>query len=325
MLKILFAGFRHRHIWDLYKKAVNKKDIQIIACVEPDAQARAIAEQTLGAKFDNRGYDYWLEQDIDIVAIGSRYGERGGMIIKALNAKKHIISDKPICITKEELEQISELSQKRNLKIGCMFDLRYLPSTLAAKQVLRDGLLGEVRNISFFGQHCIDYANRPSWYFEKGMHGGTINDLAIHGLDLVSELTGLTVAKTHAARTWNAYAYKNPDFKDCAIFMSELNNGAGLLADISYSAPSQVFSMPTYWDFKIWCEKGLLTFNAVDETAYIYQEGHTGVQKIVGPKPQTDYIDDIALEIKNNTDTFTKSVLKATRQALDIQELANGK
>jgi len=29
------------------------------------------------------------------------------------------------------------------------------------------------------------WGTRPAWYFEPGMHGGTLNDIAIHALDFI--------------------------------------------------------------------------------------------------------------------------------------------
>ena len=250
MKKILFYGFQHGHIDGLYKMAKQTVGIEIAACLEEDEKVKLAAGTRLGIRFEEDTYDNWLKKDVDIVAIGGKYGQRGKAVIKALKAGKHVISDKPLCTSLEELTEIETLVKEGKGKISCMLDLRYMLSACRAREILRSKRLGEVRNISFTGQHCIDYAHRPSWYFEEGMHGGTVNDLAIHGLDLVRDLTGLEVEKVDGIRTWNSYAVKNPDFKDCAVFMARLTNGAEILADVSYSAPSQVFSMPTYWNFE---------------------------------------------------------------------------
>jgi predicted dehydrogenase len=240
-----------------------------------------------------------------------------------LQAGKHVISDKPICTKRSELEEIQKLTQEKGVKVMCMLDLRYQISTKTVQNLLSSGEFGEVKNISFTGQHCIDYAHRPAWYFEDGMHGGTINDLAIHGMDLVLYLTDLKLKKIHAARCWNSYAYKNPKFKDCAMFMAELENGAGLIADVSYSAPSQVFSMPTYWDFKLWCEKGLIHFNATKAQVIIYKDGEGQPIVLSEEMPVGDYLTDLMNEIKTNKTQKTDSVLMATSQTLSLQEYAD--
>ena len=120
-MKILFYGFRHSHIDGLFESAKNNSRIEISACIEEDETARKAAEEKLGIQFDNGSYDEWLKTDIDIVAIGGRYGDRGKAIIKALQAGKHIIADKPICTKMEEYEEIARLAKEENLKISCMF------------------------------------------------------------------------------------------------------------------------------------------------------------------------------------------------------------
>ena len=322
MIKILFNGFRHGHINALYKKVSESDLAEITGCIEANEAARKAAEANLGAAFSDKSYDEWLASDIDAVAVGTAYGDRGATIIRALEAGKHVISDKPICTSFEELEKIRELSEKNDLKVVCMLDIRYTPQSIKAKEILDSGRLGEVRNIAFNGQHCIDYAHRPSWYFEKGMHGGTINDLAIHGIDLVRMLTGMEFDKIDAARVWNSYADRTPDFKDSALFMARLTNGAGVIADVSYSAPSQVFSMPTYWEFKVWCAKGLLAFNYIDSKITIYEEGTAEPVVIDCTETNGDYLTDFAAELKGGR-KMTEVIFDSTAVALRIQSEAD--
>lgn len=322
-MKILFYGFQHGHMDGLYKLAQKTEGIEIAACVEEEPAVREAVGKRLGICFDQGSFEEWLKKDVDIVAVGGKYGQRGKAVIKALEAGKHVISDKPLCTSLEELTQIETLVKKKNGKISCMLDLRYIPSAGRAREILRSGRLGEVRSISFTGQHCIDYAHRPAWYFEEGMHGGTVNDLAIHGIDLVRDLTSLEIAKVDGIRTWNSYAVRNPEFRDCAVFMARLSNGAELLADVSYSAPSQVFSMPTYWNFEIWCERGLLTFRLIDSHVTVYEEGIPEPQAFEGIPSETDYLKDLLSEITIGSDDLTQSVIKSTRTALQIQKEAD--
>ena len=322
-MRILFYGFRHSHINSLYKKICDCEHTEIIACIETDDQAREKAEKILGASFSDKTYEEWLESDFEAVAIGAAYGDRGEAIIKALTAGKHVIADKPICTSIEQLDKIRKLSKEKNLKIACMLDLRYIPQSIKAKDIIISGCLGEVRNVSFNGQHYIDYANRPHWYFEDGMHGGTINDLAIHGVDLVRMITGLEFDRTYAARTWNAYAVKNENFKDCATFMASLENGAGVLADVSYSAPAQAFSMPSYWEFRFWCGKGMLQITYNDNHITLFKDGEPETLKIECDKTGENYLTEFIAEIENNSRHMTENILRSTECALKIQEAAD--
>ena len=318
-MKLLFYGFRHAHVEGLYERAKNNARVTVAGCVEENVEARAGVSERLGVTFDERSYDEWLETDIDAVAIGGRYGDRGRAIIKALRAGKHVIADKPICTTVEEYEEIAALCREKGMKVACMLDLRYMPSARAAKELLDSGKLGQVRSVSYTGQHCLDFAHRPKWYFEKGMHGGTLNDLAIHGVDLITHLTGFRMSEINAARCWNAYATEVKDFKDCAMYMATLENGAGVIADVSYSAPSQIYATEIYWNFKFWCDNGLLTFNITNPNAKVYYAGEKEVKILDGVKDTKNYLDDFMDEIENGGSEFTESVLCTTEQVLHLQ------
>lgn len=321
-MNILFYGFRHTHIDVLYRRAREADFVDKIYCIEEDTSAREAAAERLGITFEQKSYPEMLcDKSIDAVAIGGKYGERGKAVIAALKAGKHIISDKPLCTSLCELSEIRKLSEEKNLKIGCMLDLRYMPSAIAAKEIISKGILGQVRNISFDGQHYIDYARRPAWYFEEGMHGGTVNDLAIHGIDLVRQLTGLEFSKTDFVRTRNAYAVHNKAFRDCALFAARLGNGAEVMADTSYSAPAQAFSLPTYWQFRMWFEKGMMSFSINDNNVYLYEDGKEE-QVIPGILPENNWLSDFALEISADTRSFTEGVLASTETALKIQAQA---
>ena len=324
-MNILFYGFRHGHIDGLYRMASKCPDIGKIYCTEDNDEARNAASERLGITFENiRSEDALTKLDIDIVAIGTRYGERGSAAIKALSAGKHIIADKPLCTNLCELDVIERLSQEKNLCIGCMLDLRYMPSAIRAKKLYESGKYGKLCNISFDGQHCIDYANRPSWYFEKGMHCGTINDLGIHGVDLVRHIFGVEFLNTEYADVRNKYAYKHEHFKDCAMFVCTLSDNAKLMADVSYSAPANQASLPTYWLFRCWLEKGMMTFSYGCENVTVY-DADGNVLTFEGERAKNTYLDDFLTEIKYGKRDFTDSVIASTRVCLGIQQVADRK
>ena len=321
-MNILFYGFRHGHIDGLYRMAESHSDIEKIYCIEDDEAARNSACARLGVEFCSLTLEDALATlPVDAVAIGTKYGERGRAVIKSLESGKHVIADKPICTSLCELSKIRELSEAKKLNVACMLDLRYMPTAITAKRIYGDGKYGELCNISFDGQHCIDYANRPSWYFEEGMHGGTVNDLGIHGVDLVRHIFGLEFSEINFAEVRNKYADKTPDFKDCAMFVCTLENGARVMADVSYSAPANQSALPTYWQFRCWLEKGMMTFSWNDEFVTVFDtDGNT--LKIKGETSKSTYLDDFIAEIRSGDRAFTDSVLRSTETCLEIQKKA---
>lgn len=318
-MNIAFAGFRHYHIYGLFESAVAASDVTVTGCFEANDEARVRAS-ALGAQFTYDSCEELLADDsVEAVAIGDYYGIRGQLVIKALKAGKHVICDKPVCTDLSELSEIERLSEEKNLQVCCMLDLRYMAQAAKAKEIVESGSLGRIVNVNFTGQHCLDYGNRPGWYYEEGKHGGTINDIAIHGVDLIRMITGKDLTKVNCARVWNAFAEAESQFCDCGQFMAEFGD-MSVMADVSYAAPKFSGTLPTYWDFYFWGTKGMMNFRLSENVIHIYKD----TEEIIPCESDgTQYLRDFILETQGEkTIMNTKGILKTQRQMLLIQNEA---
>ena len=200
-LRLGFAGFRHAHIFDLYQRALDHPDIEVSSTWENDPGASLLPGRDITPSHSS--YEDLLAS-CEAVAVGDAYGRRGQIVLQALRAGKHVIADKPLCTSLDELKEIAVVAREKSLRIGMMLDMRDHGNLSCLRDVVASGRIGEVQTVSFSAQHPLLWGIRPAWYFEPGMHGGTLNDIAIHALDFLPWVTGLTVEKTDAARTWNA-------------------------------------------------------------------------------------------------------------------------
>ncbi|MBE6688739.1 MAG: Gfo/Idh/MocA family oxidoreductase [Ruminococcaceae bacterium] len=320
-MNIAFAGFRHGHILGLYKTASEHPEVTIKGCFEDNTPAREATIKNIGAEFCYNTYEQLLgDPQVDAVAIGDYFSRRGSMVIKALESGKHVICDKPVCTDLKELDRIEELVNKTGLQVCCMLDLRYCTPAMEVKAMIEDGVIGDVKTVNFTGQHCLDYGNRPAWYFEEGKQGGTINDIAIHGIDLIRFMTGKNLTKVNFAKCWNAFATQEPDFKDGGQFIIEMD-GISVTSDVTYSAPKFSGTLPTYWEFCIWGTEGMISFNLAEECIKLYKGEKT---VIPCPAKPMDYLNAFMKEIKGEkTIMDTKGVLDSQRQTLLIQQFAD--
>lgn len=326
-MKIAFAGLRHAHIFQLTDLARQNPSVEIAGVWEENEEAAAAARSFFSEKWYPNYENLLADQSVDIVAIGDYYGVRGQRIIQALNAGKHILTDKPVCTSTEELDQIEKLCTEKHLSLGCMLDLRYDPALRLAQEIISSGQLGEIHALSFSGQHPLQWGTRPHWYFEEGKHGGTFNDIAIHGLDAVQMITGHSYVKTLCAHQWNAFAKESPDFLDCAQLIGELSNGAGLIADVSYSAPNgSAFTLPSYWRFTFWGVNGYLECRYGEGGVTIALSADKQAVRLEASAVEDNCLSDLIREINGeNISLGTKSILQSTRSALKLQQIANRK
>jgi len=328
--KLAFAGFRHGHVTSLYTLAREADDVEIVgACEEHEATRRALAEAGT-VEVTHSDYVRMLEEvECDAVAVGDAFGLRGGRLIEALSRGLHGIVDKPLCTRLSELDQVEELVRQRGVRVGCMLTMRDSGQMLKVRELLRDGAIGEVHAITFGGQHPLLLGSRPDWYFEPGMNGGTINDIGIHALDAVPWLTGLRFARVEAARCWNAFPSQAPHFEDGAQMMLTLENGAGVLGDVSYFMPDQAgYRLPQYWRTTFWGRQGLIETASTEENVCLVREGDAQPQQLPAATAVAggyfrSFRRDIAGEEMAAGELDTAAVLRSARLALRVQEAAD--
>lgn len=324
-MNIAFAGLRHDHIYVLYNEARDHKDFNIVGAFEENEVARKKAqEKGLSCKY--KTFDELLsDNEVEVVALGGCYGDRGKMAIRALKAGKHVITDKPLCTSLKELNEIEKAAKKSGKFVSCMFTMRYSKSFNTVKKVIDNGILGEINNVYFGGQHPLMYGRRPDWYFEDGKHGGTINDIAIHAIDIMNYAMGLRIKTINSARCWNKFAENEPNFKDSAQFMLTAENGAGIIADVSYAIPDGVeFALPYYWKFFIWGTNGSMEFSESSTQIEYYVKGNPEKQILETEPAKDDYLTDFLRMTNGESSILTmQDVFDATRVTLSIQQKSN--
>ena len=328
-IRLAFAGFRHGHIFDLYRRATEMGALQIVAACEEDRAARERIAAQGSAEITHTSYTEMLATvDCDVVAIGDYYARRGSIAIQALQTGRHVISDKPLCTGLAELDAIGTLASSRDLKVGCMLDLRDSAPFIGARKLVKQGTIGEVHAVSFGGQHPLLLGTRPSWYFEPGKHGGTINDIAIHALDAIPWITGLRFRAVNAARCWNALASDYPHFEDGGQLLLTMDNGCGVTGDVSYFAPdSSGYSLPFYWRMTFWGRRGVIETSSTAEQLAVALDGEGSLRH--EPLPEANpggYLRAFLRDLEGHPradQLSTASVLRATRVALTAQEAAD--
>ncbi len=190
------------------------------------------------------------------------------------------------------------------------------------------GEIGEIHAISFNGQHPLCYGTRASWYFEEGKHGGTLNDIGIHAVDYIPWATGMKFATINAARSWNAAIKEVPFFADGAQVMLTMENGCGVLGDVSYLTPDSFgYSLPQYWRMTFWGSNGMAEAGERIDGVLLYKNGSKEAQRIApGESRVGGYLEDFLREIRGDTggaELSTMQVIESARISLRIQEAAD--
>jgi len=321
-LRMACVGFRHGHVTSVYQTAKELDYIEIVAAVEEDVEARAAFVEPMGVEITHETMDEMMgDVDFDLLSCVDYYGKRGSIVIQALEAGKHVITDKPMCTKRDELQRIRQLCRQNGLEVQIALTMRYGAAYQSMVRIVRDGGIGEFCTGIILGQHPLAYGSRPMWYFEEGKQGGTINDLFIHGTDMIGWTTGLGFAKVIAAEAWNARADWAPFFQDSAQVVYELSNGSKLMGDCSYLAPEQAHAP---WQFYLWGTEGHVHLCGQELVWQRAGEGDMPVEI----KAETEFgspLEDFASHLEKGTERWLsmEDCFKAQMASLAGQEAAD--
>ena len=328
-VRFAFVGFRHGHIFSLLKAVKAHDDCEVVACCEEDKATREALPETRDLQPTHDDFGRMLEEvDFDVLSVGDYYAKRGGLMIRALEAGKHILSDKPICTSLDELDRIAELSRSKNLAVGCQLDLRCSGNYRTMRELIHAGEIGEVHTVTFTGQHPLSPGSRPGWYFEDGCHGGTINDIAIHGFDGIPWMTGRRIVEVVSARAWNARCELNRNFQDGAQAMLRLDNNGGVLCDVSYLTPEGCKErLAQYWRFTCHGSTGMVETHYDEDSVLLARRGVAElVRQPAGPDVPHEYLTHFLDELRGSSENdalTTERVLAASKVSLLTQKAAD--
>lgn len=299
-IKVAFVGFRHGHVQAMYKTAERLDYVDIVACVEEEVGAHGSSVDALGAKLTHETFDQVLaDVDFDVLACVDYYAKRGGHVIKALEAGKHAVTDKPLCTSLDDLKTIARLAREKDLQVGIDLTMRYGGEYATLAGIVREGGIGELSSCMVTGLHPMSYGSRSMWYFEEGKQGGTINDLMIHGFDMLRWATGREFSKVIFADAWCRRA-PVPFFQDSAQMALQMSNDARYLGDCSYMAPEGGHEG---WRFYLWGSEGSISH---DQHGLKWTRAGEGEQEITprNQPPITDPFEDFVSALNGGTERW---------------------
>jgi scyllo-inositol 2-dehydrogenase (NADP+) len=123
------------------------------------------------------------DPDIDLVIVSTPPNTHAEMALEMLSAGKHVVVEKPFCITTREADALIEKAGQNDLTLTVYQCRRWDADYLAIKAVVDEGLIGEVFHLeTFIGgfHHPCDY-----WHSHEPVSGGVFYDWGSHYLDWV--------------------------------------------------------------------------------------------------------------------------------------------
>lgn len=132
--------------------------------------------------------DMIAEQKPDVVIVTSVDRTHHTYIIRAMELGCDVITEKPMTVDENKCQDILDAVERTGRNVRVTFNYRYAPHHTKARELIRDGVIGQVTSVHFEWllntKHGADYFRR--WHRDKRNSGGLLVHKSTHHFDLVN-------------------------------------------------------------------------------------------------------------------------------------------
>ncbi len=123
------------------------------------------------------------EEDIDIVVVCTPHNTHTKYVVAAAEAGKHVIIEKPVALTMEDVRKQQEAVKKNNVKTLVSFVLHWNPLLMTIDRLIEQGALGNVFMVEVDYLHRIWMTTQEKWYGSREQGGTAILTGGCHAID----------------------------------------------------------------------------------------------------------------------------------------------
>ncbi|MCF6251410.1 MAG: Gfo/Idh/MocA family oxidoreductase [Methylococcaceae bacterium] len=160
---ILGAARINQQLMPAIVEAENSELIAI-ASRRPGAAAETLkkyAPQLKEVKIYDQAESILTDSDIQAVYIPLANKEHAQWTIRAIEHGKHVLCEKPMALTVNDIETINTAAEKNNVIVMEGFMYRFHPQHTRVKEIIASGLIGEVRSV----RSCFAYPMQPARHY----------------------------------------------------------------------------------------------------------------------------------------------------------------
>jgi predicted dehydrogenase len=120
------------------------------------------------------------ERDIEMVTIAAPNAYHAQMTIDAAAAGKHVVCEKPLCMTLEEADLMIDVCRRQGVLLLYAEELFFTPKYVQAKRMADEGAFGNIYMIKQSEKHFGPHAD---WFWDVSKSGGGVfMDMGCHGI-----------------------------------------------------------------------------------------------------------------------------------------------
>jgi Predicted dehydrogenases and related proteins len=223
-------------------------------------------------------------KDIDVIHMATPHYLHPVIAIDAMKHGINVLTEKPMSIKLSDADEMIKTAKENNVKLGVIFQTRYVKGCMELKRLIEDGKLGKILSARSYlsWSRSDEYYSESDWkgtWDKEG--GGVLIDQAIHSLDRVQWLVGSDIEWIEGSMANRVH--KIVDVEDVAEAFVKFKNGClyHLFACNCYSYDSPIEIEIVGEKGRIGLKQDLAWVNIDGEKPYEIVDGYDGLS--VGP------------------------------------------
>jgi len=239
-------------------------DIELVGVADVNETLAISVAQSYGCK-PFADYHDLLEENLDAVSIVVPTTLHKKVALDAIEKGINILIEKPIADTIENADEVIKAARENRVKLMVGHVERFNPAIIKLKELIDNGLLGNVVSIS---------AKRVGPYNPRIRDVGIIVDLGTHDIDIMSYLYGEKIKEVYASAGTVVHSHE-----DHAIITLNFHNGGSGVIDTNWLTPHKVRNLTVIGS------KGIAEVNCIEETLRIFDQEWIRDAKIEKEEP----------------------------------------
>jgi len=207
---------------------------EVVALASPHAgRGQALAARYGVPRHFTDYHDLLRLEDLDMVTLALPNDLHAAACIAAAQAGKHVVCEKPLCLTLEQADAMIAACREARVKLMYAEELCFAPKYVRAKALVDEGALGDVFLVKQSEEH---FGPHAAWFWDVDRSGGgVLLDMGCHSIAFCRWVLGNQAIRQVSATLGTFVHSDKTRGEDHAICMLTFASGAIGLCENSWA------------------------------------------------------------------------------------------
>ncbi|MBI2193287.1 MAG: Gfo/Idh/MocA family oxidoreductase [Planctomycetes bacterium] len=221
--------------------------LRLTAVSSRDPKRRECARADYGVRTYETLEELLEKDEARLIIVATPHDTHEKLVVAALEAGRHVVVDKAMCLTTEEADRMIAAAERRRVMLSVFHNRRWDGDYLTLRKTIDSGLLGEVYLI----EECVmGYHGVGGWRGVKAQGGGPLYDWGAHLVDHGVQIAGSPPAWVFCDTQRQKWATDVETYVKC---LTKFRNGLLYSVEVGYLARTtkpKFFALGTEGSFR---------------------------------------------------------------------------